>query len=277
MKGFGYIIMKKGLKIVFAVLMTALFIAMSVVSAFAADSSSKGQISVKKGDKVKYVLKLGDCKDKIEGIQMYVFYDKSSLEINEKSLDFPELNGVVKNPKYPDGIAFNWTSVTDLADFSTRKRLMVVEFTATRTINTTISYFINELYKGDKEMTSIDAYTLVCSVAVNGKKVINNEPPVLSTDSSLNNKYQGSFINYADGKGPKNGSGKDHVLVTGVTTKPVIGGTTAVTDVTKSGETPVTTIVVVLGIVAAIIAIVIVVILRKRFVDSESDVEKDKK
>lgn len=279
MKGYGYIVMKKGLKIVFAVLMTALVIALSVVSAFAAesDSSSKGRIKVKKGDKVKYVLKLGDCKDKIEGIQMYVFYDKSCLDVDEDSLDFPELKGVVKNANYPDGIAFNWTSVSDLADFSKRKRLMVVEFTAIRPADTDISYFISELYKGDKEMTSIDKYTLLCSASVNGKKVIDNETPLLSKNTELNNKYQGSFVNYADGKGPKNGSGKDHVQVTGVTTKPVIGEATEVTDVTKGEETPVTTIIVILAIVAAVIAIVILVILRRHFASDDEDNESGEK
>ena len=279
LKGYGYIVMKKGLKISLAVLMTAFVIVLSSVSAFAAkegNDSSKGKFKVKEGDTVTYTLKLGDCKDKIEGLQMYVFYGKSIFSVVEDSLVFPELDGVVQNPKYPDGIAFNWTSVTNLADFSKTKTLMQVKFKAISNADTRITYFINELYKGDKDMTSIDNYTFTCDVAVNGKKVIKNQPPVLSTDSDLNNKYQGSFINYADGKGPKNGSGKDHIMVTGVTTKPVYGDENA-TEVTQEGSTSATTIIVILAIVAIIVAIVIVVILRKHFVkeDAEEEIKKE--
>jgi beta-lactamase regulating signal transducer with metallopeptidase domain len=132
-------------------------------------------------------------------------------------------------------------------------------------------------YGKGSEMPNLTSYTLTSDISLNGKKLVKNEAPILSTSSELNNKYQGSFINYADGKGEKNGSGKDHVSVTGVTTRPVIGGATEATDVTKDGETPLSTILVILGIVVAVIAIVIVVILRRRFTQSEETNQTDQK
>lgn len=281
--------MNKGLKIVFAVVMTAVIVALSGVSAFAAQEAPdhkvedktviNDKIKAKSGDDITYTLKLGDCTEKLEGIQMYVFYDKAYLELDAKSLSFPSLDGVVKNAAYSDGIAFNWTSATSPVSFKKTKTLMEAKFKAKRPGNTKITYFVTEMYGND--MTYLKSYTFTNDIAHNGKKIIKNEAPLLSTDSALNNKYQGSFVNYADGKGEKNGSGKDHIQVTGVTTKPVLGGTDEPIDVTKGGATPTSTILVILGIVAAVIAIVIVVILRNHFSKKDeeetSSSDKDKK
>lgn len=263
--------MKKGLKISFAVLMTALILALSCATAFAANdyTTVNSKIKAKSGDTITYTLKLGDCTDKLEGIQMYVFYNKTYLSVDPSSLIYPTLDGVVKNAAYSDGIAFNWTSATSPVEFKKTKTLMTVDFKVKRPGDTDITYFIAEMY--GKDMTYLKSYTLTCDVSLNGKKIIKNEPPKLSRDSSLNNKHQGSFINYVDGKGEKNGHGKDHQSVTGVTTKPVLLGATDAVDVTKGGSEgmPLSTILVVLGIIAAIVAIIIVVILRNRMSDSD--------
>ena len=272
--------MKKGLKISFAVLMTALILAMSGVSAFAAKGNLviNDKIKANQGDRITYTLKLGDCTEKLEGLQMYVFFDKTYLSVDPDSVEFPSLSGVVNNAAYSDGIAFNWTSATSPVDFSKTKKLMTADFRVKRPGNTKITYFITEMYYGKgSEMPNLTSYTLTSDISLNGKKLVKNEAPILSTSSELNNKYQGSFINYADGKGEKNGSGKDHVSVTGVTTRPVIGGATEATDVTKDGETPLSTILVILGIVVAVIAIVIVVILRRRFSKAEETNQTDQK
>ncbi len=268
--------MKNFLKLSFAALLTALMIAVSVLPAFAANELAvNGKAKANKGDTVTYTLKLGDCTEKLEGIQMYIFYDRNLLEIDESSLEIPELKGAVYNAKYKDGIAFNWTSVTDLVSFEKPKILITVDFKVKKTnLSTDISYFITEMY--GKDMTYLKSFTLTNDVSVNGKKVIKNETPVLSKNSKYNNEYQGSLVNYADGKGEKNGSGKNHVQVTGVTTNNNIAqADTDATNVTKGDGTSTTTIIVVLGITLAVIAIIILVILRRHFTkDTDGNAEE---
>ncbi len=259
--------MKKGLKIAFAVLMTALITALSVSSAFAAKDTTEinGKVKAKSGDTVTYTLKLGDCTEKLEGIQMYVFYDKTYLSVDADSLKFPNLNGAVKNANYKDGIAFNWTSVTDLVDFSKTKTLMTVDFKVKSTGKTDITYFITEMY--GKDITYLKNYTLTYDLSVNGKAAVKDEVPPLSKDEQLNNKYQGSFTNYADGKGEKNGKGNSHISVTGDHEKASTIDPSAATSVTKDGNqnNSIGTILIILGIIVAIIAIIILVILRNHF------------
>lgn len=268
--------MKKGLKISFAVLMTALIIALSSLSAFAADEVTviNGKAKAHSGDTVTYTLKLGDSAEKLEGIQMYVFYNKTYLSVDEDSLEFPSLKGVVKNANYKDGIAFNWTSVTDLVDFSKTKTLMSVDFKVKRPGKTDITYFITEMY--GKDITYLKSYKLTYDLAVNGKVVIKDEVPPLTSDEQLKNRYQGSFTNYADGMGEKNGKGKDHVSVTGDHEKASTADPSAATSVTKDANQngSVGTILIILGIIVAVIAIIILVILRNHF--SKKPDEKDK-
>ncbi|MCH5304417.1 MAG: hypothetical protein J1E41_06100 [Ruminococcus sp.] len=265
--------MKKCLKVSFAIIMVVLVIALSCVSAFAAsDLTINKNAKASKGDTVTYTLKLGECSDKLEGIQMYVFYDKDYLEIDAESLSLPELRGAVSNANFGDGIAFNWTSVTDLVSFADTKTLMTVDFKVKKTGKTDITYFITEMYGDD--MTYFKDYTLTNDISVNNDIVVNSETPILSEDSALNNKYQGSFTNYADGKGERNGSGENHVAVTGVTTLPQVTASAQVLDVTKDTQTPITTIITILGVILVVVAIVIVIILRNHYSKKTDETEE---
>ncbi len=264
--------MKKGLKISFAIIIASLMVLLSCISVFAAsDLTINKKVKASKGDTVTYTLKLGDCSDKLEGIQMYVFYDKDYLEIDSKSLSFPQLSGAVSNSNFSDGIAFNWTSVTDLVSFKETKTLMTVDFKVKKAGKVNITYFVTEMYGND--MTYFKDYTFTNDIDVNNHNAVKGETPILSGDSELNNKYQGSFVNYADGKGEKNGSGKNHIAVTGVTTLPSKSASDNVTDVTKGEQAPVATIVMILGIILVIVAIIIVVILRNHFMKKDNDAE----
>lgn len=273
--------MKKYLKISFAVIMTVLIIAVSTVSAFAKGTLTLDEkAKAKVGDTITYTLKLGDCKDKLEGIQMYIIYDKSMLEIDASSLRFPELKGAVSNPNYKKGIAFNWTSVTNLVSFEKTKTLMTVNFKVKQAVSTNITYFISEMYGED--MTYFKSFTLTDDISVNGEKVVKDATPVLCRNTEITNTYQGGFPNYVDGKGEENGSGKDHVQVTGVTTKPLLGSDDSeAVDVTKDGGNSTATTLVILGITLAVIAIIVLVILRRHFTkdvdsaDNESGSESD--
>lgn len=260
--------MKRLLKTAFALTMTALILALSCATAFAA----KGDFTVnganaKVGDKITYTLNLSDCTEKIEGLQMYVAYDSKYLKIDPESLDFPKLSGVVSNTELEDTIAFNWTDVQKTADFSKKGKLLTVDFEVVKEGDAEITYFVSELYGND--LTYLKSFTFTNDVAVNGKTVVKNASAIVCRDSKIIDEYQGSFTNYADAKGEKNGSGKDAIV--GVTKPATVPGAT---EVTKDSGSNITTIITILVIAAIVIAIIIVAVLRRHFTKSEPDENK---
>ena len=267
-------IMKKFAKISLAVVMTALIIVVSCLPAFAAKSKAdvvlNGKAEASKGDTITYTLKLSDCDDKLEGIQMYIFYNKQFLELDTDSVKVPELKGAVINPKFEKGIAFNWTSVTDLVNFKKAKTLITMDFKVKNPCQTSVTYFIADMYGED--MTYFKTYKLTHDILVNGKEAVKDGTPMLCPNNESVNQYQGSFVNYKDGMGEKNGSGKDHVAVTGGATSPAAAqAATDAATVTQDGGN-MTTVLVILGIVFAIIAIIVVVVLRRHF-NKDADAE----
>lgn len=257
--------MKKVIKFISTSMIIALLLVATVVPSFAAgnlvingDKSAKAKV----GDVVTYELYLGDCKEDVLGLQAYLFYDKNYLEVDSDSLEFPSLTKVVSNPSLDNCITFNWTDVSNLADFSKSKGFVTVDFKVLKAGKTDISYFISELYGED--MTYLKNYTFTYNLKINDKTVIKDATPILNEDEENLNKYQGSFTNYADGKGEKNGSGDDHIAVTGVVTTDVAPATSVAEEVTK-GEDNFGMILTIIGIVAVVIAIVIVIILRNNY------------
>lgn len=254
--------MKKLFKISFAAMLAVLCLSLSVITAFAA----KGEITInddvtaQKGDTISYTLNMGDCTEELEGIQMQLMYDSEYLEVDEESLDFPNMNGVVSNAKLDDVILFSWTDVMHLADFTKTTPLVKVDFKVKKAGDTAITYFITEMYGSD--VTYLKRFTLTNDIAVNGMTVVQGASPLVVGDSDLQNQYQGSFVNYADGKGEQNGSGDEHVAVTGVTN--ASGATETVIDVTK-GEDNTMTVVTVISIIVVVLAIIAVIILRHHF------------
>ncbi len=264
-------IMKKFAKITLAVVITALIIVVSCLPAFAAKSKANVVLNEKAeaevGDTITYTLKLSDCDDKLEGIQMYIFYNKQFLEIDPDSVKVPELKGAVINPKFEYGVAFNWTSVTDLVSFKKSKTLFTMNLKVKNPCHTSVTYFIADMY--GKDMTYMKSYKLTHDISVNGKEAVKDGTPTLLPNSESVNQYQGSFINYKDGMGEKNGSGKGHVAVTGGATSPAAAqAATDVSTVSQDGGN-MTTVLVILGIVFAIVAIIVVVVLRRHFSKDE--------
>lgn len=260
--------MKKIFRISFAAVLAVLCLSLSVITAFAA----KGELTInedavaKKGDTVTFTLNMGDCTEELEGIQMQLIYDSEYLEVDEGSLNFPNMSGVVSNAKLDDVILFTWTDVLNLADFTKTAPLVTVDFKVKKAGDTTVTYFITEMYGAD--VTYLKSFTLTNDIAVNGMTVVKGVSPLILGDSDLQNKYQGSFVNYADGKGEQNGSGENHVAVTGVTS--VQSTTSDVIDVSK-GEDNTMTIVTVVSIIVVVLAIIAVIILRHHFTKKTED------
>lgn len=258
--------MKKAIKIISTSMIVALLLLATVVPSFAAGSliiNGEKDAKLKVGDVVTYEMYLGDCDEDVVGLQSYLFYDNEYLEVDTDSLSFPNLTNVVSNPSLDeDSITFNWTDVQNSADFSKSKCLVSVDFKVLKAGKADITYFFMELYGED--MTYLKNYTFTYNLKVNDKTVVKNAVPVVNSDEEKLNKYQGGFTNYADGQGEENGSGDDHIAVTGV-----VSTTSAddVQDVTKSDglDNNLMTILIIIAAVVIVIAVIIVLILRNNY------------
>lgn len=256
--------MKRTIKTVSAVLMMALLVALTIIPSFAAKDTlvvnSQDKLNIKKGDVVTYELDLGDCTEDVIGLQANLFYDSQYLKYVEDSLEFPSLKSVVSNPNLDNRITFNWTDITNTADFSKSKPFVKASFEVLKGGETEITYFISELYGED--MTYLKDFTFTYKLYVNDKRVVKDETPVLEQDKDNLDLYQGSFTNYADGKGENNGSGDSHVSIVGESQKVVP------TDVSQGdGETGgqpaiLPTVLVILGIVVVLGGIIVIIVVR---------------
>lgn len=263
--------MTKILKASFAVLMTALIMLFSTASVFAAEKLNVNGADTKKGDKITYTLNLSECSENIEGLQIYVVYDSKSLKIQDESLAFPKLGGVVSNTEIENLIAFNWTDVKNTADFSKKAELMKVDFEVVGSGTADVTYFVSEMYGHD--LTYLKSFTFTNDISVNGKKVVKDAAAIVNNQADIINEYQGSFTNYADGKGEKNGSGKNHVAIIGETKSPDVQNAT---EVTKDSGSDTTTIIIILVIAAIIIAIIIVAVIGRHYNKKNPDNENTK-
>lgn len=257
--------MKKILKTSFALTLAMLILALSCLSAFAASDTLKvNGAKAKVGSKLTYSLNLADCTEKVEGLQMYVVYDDEYLRTNDDSVSFPKLSGVVSNAKLENTISFNWTDVSKLADFSKKGTVVNVDFEVLKGGDTDVTFFVSELYGHD--LTYLKSFTFTNDIAVDGKTVVKDAQAIVCTDGDIINNYQGSFVNYDDAKGEKNG-GKEHESIVGDTSA---RSTQAATDVTKGSAPDITTIITILVIAAIVIAIIIIAVLRRHFTKSDS-------
>lgn len=256
--------MKKFIKIPIISLMVALIAAFSVSPAFAAKGTLlvNGAAKAKVGDKVTYTFYLGDCEEELQGIEVYMYYDSSSLKIDPESVKFPNLPNAVYNAGIEGEIPYNWTSATEFVDFSKTKVLMTADFEVIKEGEADITYFISEMYGED--MTYFKAFTLTESIDINGKNVVKNATPIITANQDYRNQHQGNLVNYADGKGEKNGSGKNHVAETGINDSTIAAPAATEVSQGNTADSNVGTIVIVVAIILVSLAIVIVLIIRRR-------------
>lgn len=205
--------MKKFLTII---TVTCVLTSMLIVSAVSAGAT--GQLVINKkakanvGDKVKYILYLADTEEEIEGFEMNLNFDPEYLETNYDSINLPKIDSAMKNIVKGE-VFLNWTNVFKKLNFSEKQEFLDIEFTVKKAGNTDITKFIKEIYGDD--MTYLKSYTWTYDLVINDDTVIKDEPPLITTDEKLISQYQGSYINYVDGKGEKNSPEEgDHQAVT---------------------------------------------------------------
>lgn len=258
----------------------AMVIALScTVTAFAADDelTINSDATVKVGDKITFSLYMSDCTEPIQGIQMYICYDKEYLTADPDSMKYEKFDGVIQNPNLDNYVTFNWTNVIDLADFSNKALLVSVDFEVVKGGTTEISDFIQEMYGAD--MTYLKSYKLTYDISLNGENLITDKTPIVNADEDIINNHQGAFINYEDGMGENNSPNKDnHQAVKGNVEKGTqinsnVVDVTEIVDVTQSGGSNTVTIIIVAAAAVVVLAIIAVMIVKKK--DSSTNTQND--
>lgn len=251
--------MLKKLKNTLVCCTAAMLLAALPVSANAADEVRiNDAASVAVGESFTYSMYISDASDGIMGMQAYVFYDTDYLEIDTASINFETLNGVIYNGNLNGYMTFNFSDITNYADFSSRSQLTSMNFKVKKAGDTNITYFIREMYGSDTQ--SLTAYTFTYDILTNGKALVTEQTPVVESSDKYINTYQGNFINYIDGKGNDNTDEKtDHKAIIGERTTMVpqnSQGNTQYIDVEQSGSgTSVTTFVIICGVLLLACAI----------------------
>ena len=251
--------MLKKLKTTLVCCTAAMLLAALPVSANAADDVRiNDAASVAVGESFTYSMYISDASAGIMGMQAYVFYDTDYLEIDTASINFETLNGVIYNGNLNGYMTFNFSDITNYADFSSRSQLTSMNFKVKKAGDTNITYFIREMYGSDTQ--SLTAYTFTYDILTNGKALVTEQTPVVESSDKYINTYQGNFINYIDGKGNDNTDQKtDHAAIIGERTTMVPQNPQANTqyiNVEQSGSgTSVTTFVIICGVVLLACAI----------------------
>ena len=119
---------------------------LSFVSVNAAEGANiNNEFTANAEEKFTYAMYMSDCTEKVLGVQMYVFYDKDCLEIDPQSVTFDQFNGAIFNANLEGYMTFNWTNISELADFSSRSKIVSMDFKVLKEGNTDITYFIREM------------------------------------------------------------------------------------------------------------------------------------
>lgn len=260
--------MFKKFKTIFLCCTAAMLLVTLALSANAADEIKiNDTASVPVGDSFTYSMYIADASNGIMGMQAYVFYDTEYLEIDTESINFETLNGVIYNGNLDGYMTFNFSDISNYADFSSRSQLVSIDFKTKKPGNTNITYFIREMYDSDTQ--SLTAYTFTYDIISNGKTLSQEQTPVVESSEKYINTYQGNFINYIDGKGNDNTDEKtDHKAIIGVRTTMVPqnnqGNTQYINVEQSKSGTSVTTIVIICSCVLIACAIVGVLYFRHK-------------
>ncbi len=202
--------MRRLISIITAVMMTALILTTSVSAANAADDvlTINGEGKVNVGDTVKFTLYLDETKEDIIGFELRLFYNSEYLKFDKKSLTSEKFDNLFYNPDIDGKIPMNWTDIGNPVSFAAKDVFLSCEFEAIKGGEASIEYFVTEMYGDD--MTYLKSYKWTYDLEVNGKKVITDGVPPITSDEETLNERQSSFINYVDGMGEENTPNKDN-------------------------------------------------------------------
>ena len=181
---------------------------LSFVSVNAAEGANiNNEFTANAEEKFTYAMYMSDCTEKVLGVQMYVFYDKDCLEIDPQSVTFDQFNGAIFNANLEGYMTFNWTIISELADFSSRSKIVSMDFKVLKEGNTDITYFIREMYGNNTE--TLKSYKLTYDIIKDGETIVSEKTPIVNGSDEVIAEHQGDFINYLDGMGEENSPNKD--------------------------------------------------------------------
>ncbi len=195
--------MKRIISLLLAVMTAATVLSTTVISFSAADNLTvNGDVKAKKGDKVTYSIYIADVPEKVEDVQMEVYYDSSFLTVDEDSIKYIEGGSPVCNTEIPNKVLFNCANGIEGWDIKEKTLLLEVGFTVANPGETDLTYYIQCMdYLSNSQ--SVDSYVITCDYKVNGKVVKGNVAPIVNPNGS-----GGIFLNFQNGKGEKNGGDK---------------------------------------------------------------------
>ena len=156
--------MKKSIKILTISFLAIVFIFSSMLLTFAAEINSN---PVNVGDTVTYELRVNPCPNKIQALDVVIYYDSNSLEYVPYSLELSNISGFMTNVNIIGEIRFNAMDFEGF-DFTEDKVLSTVQFTVKDTaaqnlnLNYEIKTFIDSTTTDLRDMyvydvTSIDS------------------------------------------------------------------------------------------------------------------------
>ena len=192
-------------KVISLLCVAALLVGVIAVGVAATHAASAAQTvaQVKSGDKVTYVLTLGDVPEKVIGCDFSFYYDSSVLTLDSFA-DFTDSTNeddwkATVNYELKDEVVGNW-SILKGVDFSKKRNFATLNFTAAKNADTHISYYVRYMY-GNSAFESegtpqIEQYTFACDLLVNGKAVLENAQPELNVEEE---QSSGLFVNSVTG------------------------------------------------------------------------------
>lgn len=256
--GFMFRLIKKISAVLAAVLCMLSFVTVNA----AGGTKINGELDANVGDKFTYSMYMSDCTEGVLGIQMYVFYDQEYLEIDPQSVSFDQFNGAIYNANLEGYMTFNWTNISELADFSSRSKIISMDFTVLKDGNTDITYFIREMYGNNTE--TLKSYKLTYDLVKDEQVVVSEKTPIVNGSDEVIAEHQGDFINYIDGMGEENSPNKDdHQAHKGEKATMLPAGDSVSTPNDESQATP-TTYIIIAGVVLLVMLIGVVLVLKGR-------------
>lgn len=189
------------MKKIASLLCVVILIICITMTSFSAADEGKTEMTVKNGDKITYVLKLGGIENPVLGCDFSVYYDQSALTIDSIA-DFTNTTDEWEcfiNPDLPNEIKGNWSLIKGV-DFSNERNFITVNFNAKSNTKTEISYFVRYLYDenvfSSKAKEQIKDYKFTYDAYINGQKVVADEKPQLETEKKQD---MGTFVNSKTG------------------------------------------------------------------------------
>lgn len=183
-----------------ALLMCVITLAFSVTN-FSATENLKinDKVNAKVGDKVTYEFCVSDVPEKVEDIQMQVAYKSEYLKVDGDSVKYLEGGSSVYNTDLEDEVLFNSANGVQGWDMKDKTMILSLTFEVLKGGSTDITYYV-QCFDYLSNSQNVDTLVFTTDFSVNGKTAEKNVTPKVNEDGN-----GGSFINFENGKGTKNG------------------------------------------------------------------------